>query len=228
VTRRSTGLDYSSIFAPSKNNAVERLESLLTHGTDPRQTLSPGAPTPGVTEVQPVSLVYVPESVDEPELTADIEQFAADQIAIRIAEDFAGHALATLITALLTTEGFLCTQAPPGPDGGIDITAGRGPLGLDPPLLLAQVKSGGQIGSPVVAQLQGVMSTYGADQGLLVAWGGLSKPARDALKNQQMRVRVWEASDVVDAVLRNYDRLPEDIRSQIPLKRVWMLADGGL
>jgi restriction system protein len=43
-----------------------------------------------------------------------------------------------------------------------------------------------------------------------------------------MRVRVWEASDVVDAVLRNYDRLPEDIRSQIPLKRVWMLTDGGL
>jgi restriction system protein len=72
------------------------------------------------------------------------------------------------------------------------------------------------------------MSTYGADQGLLVAWGGLSKPARDSLKNQQMRVRVWEASDVVDAVLRNYHRLPEDMRSQIPLKRVWMLADGGL
>ena len=215
-----------SIFAPSKNNAVERLESLLTHGTDPGQTH--GAPTPGVTEVPPVSLSYVAESVDEPELTADIEQVAADQITIRIAEDFAGHALATLITALLTTEGFLCTQAPLGPDGGIDITAGRGPLGLDPPLLLAQVKSGGQIGSPVVAQLHGVMSTYGADQGLLVAWGGLSKPARDSLKNQQMRVRVWEASDVVDAVLRNYDRLPEDIRSQIPLKRVWMLADGGL
>jgi predicted Mrr-cat superfamily restriction endonuclease len=59
-------------------------------------------------------------------------------------------------------------------------------------------------------------SPYGADQGLLVAWGGLSKPARDSLKNQQMRVRVWEASDVVDAVLRNYDRLPEEIRNQLP------------
>jgi hypothetical protein len=66
---------------------------------------------------------HVDESVDEPELTTDIERVAADQITIRIAEDFAGHALATLITALLTTEGFLCTQSPPGPDGGIDITA---------------------------------------------------------------------------------------------------------
>src|ERR1035437_9629768 len=92
-----------SIFAPSKNNAVERLESLLKHGTDPGQTLRHGAPTPDVTEV---SLDHVDESVDEPELTTDIEQVAADQITIRIAEDFAGHALATLIPELLMTGGF--------------------------------------------------------------------------------------------------------------------------
>lgn len=55
--------------------------------------------------------------------------------------------------------------------------------------------------------------------------GRADKTARDALKNQQMRVRIWEASDVVDAVLRVYDRLPEDVRSQLPLKRVWMLTD---
>jgi restriction system protein len=69
------------------------------------------------------------------------------------------------------------------------------------------------------------MSTHGADQGLLVAWGGLSKPAREALKNQQLRVRVWEAAEVIDAVLRNYDRLPEEIRTAVPLRRVWMLSD---
>jgi restriction system protein len=72
------------------------------------------------------------------------------------------------------------------------------------------------------------MTTHGAEQGLLVAWGGLSKPARDALKNQHLRVRVWEASDVVDAVLRTYDRLPEEIRTKLPLRRVWMLSDGSL
>jgi hypothetical protein len=125
--------------------------------------------------------------VDAPELTADIEQVAADQITVRIAEEFAGHGLATLITAILTAEGYHCTQSPPGPDGGIDIAVGRGPLGLDSPRVLAQVKSGGQIGSPVVAQLHGVMATHGAEQGLLVAWGGLSRQAREALRNQQMR-----------------------------------------
>lgn len=94
--------------------------------------------------------------------------------------------------------------------------------------MLAQVKSGGQIGSPVVSQLHGVMASNGADQGLLVAWGGLSKPAREALRNEQMRVRVWEAADIVDAVLRTYDHLPDTIRTLLPLQRVWMLSDGSL
>ncbi|MEV4664541.1 restriction endonuclease [Micromonospora echinofusca] len=34
-----------------------------------------------------------------------------------------------------------------------------------------------QIGAPIVTQLHGVMTTHGAEQGLLVAWGGLKKPA---------------------------------------------------
>lgn len=70
------------------------------------------------------------------------------------------------------------------------------------------------------------MATYGADQGLLVAWGGITKQARDALRHQHLRIRVWESNDVVDAVLRTYDRLPDDIRSQLPLKRIWVLAEG--
>ena len=207
-----------TIFSPSKNNAVSRLERLLEHGTDPGQA-PPAQHKPG-------ALVDTTEDVDEPELTPDIEEAAYDQITSRIAEEFAGHGLATLVTALLEAEGWRCTQSPPGPDGGIDIIAGRGMLGLDDPILV-QVKSGSQIGAPVVNQLHGVMSTYGARQGLLVAWGGLSKQAQEALKTHQLRVRVWQAAEVVDAVLAHYERLDDEIRSRLPLKRVWMLAEPG-
>jgi len=213
-----------SIFSPSKNDAVARLDHLLTHGADPGHAISLAPHGGGA----PAGNTGAEADVDAPELATDIEQVAADQITARIAEDYAGHGLATLVTALLTAEGYVCTQSPPGPDGGIDIIAGRGPLGLDSPRLLTQVKSGGQIGAPVVAQLHGVMSTHGADQGLLVAWGGLSKPARDTLRNQQMRVRIWEAADVVEALLANYDLMPHEIKTQLPLKKVWMLADGGM
>jgi len=212
-----------TIFSPSKNNAVARLEHLLEHGVDPGQVANV---TPQKHSKSGASSDDSTDDVDEPELSPDIEEVAKDQITSRIAEDFAGHGLATLVTALLSAEGMRCTQSPPGPDGGIDIIAGRGLLGLDDPILV-QVKSGAQVGSPVVSQLHGVMSTYGAKQGLLVAWGGVSKQAQDALKTNQLRVRVWQASDVVDAVLANYDRLDDEIRSQLPLKRVWMLADVG-
>jgi restriction system protein len=114
-----------SIFSPSKNNAVVRLEHLLEHGTDPGQVPSinhpPTQPPHGNTTLE--------EDVDEPEITTDIEQVAYDQITARIAEEFAGHGLATLVTELLTSSGFLCIQSPPGPDGGIDIVAGKGPFG---------------------------------------------------------------------------------------------------
>jgi restriction system protein len=210
-----------SIFAPSKNAAVARLEHLLATGTDPGQVPSH---TPTKNPKSPTSALDDTEDVDEPELATDIEQVAYDRITSRISEDFAGHGLATLVSALLEADGLLCTQSPPGPDGGIDIVAGRGLLGLDDPILV-QVKSGGQVGAPVVSQLHGVMATHGARQGLLVAWGGLSKPAWDALKTNQLRVKVWQAADVVDAVLQNYERLSEEIRSDLPLKRVWMLVD---
>jgi restriction system protein len=111
-----------------------------------------------------------------------------DKITARIREEFSGHGLATLVTAILDADGYLCSMAPPGPDGGVDITAGRGPLGLDSPRVLAQVKAGGaDIG--VVNQLQGVMPTHGAEQGLLVAWNGLTKPARQQLSNQSCASR---------------------------------------
>lgn len=214
-----------SIFSPSTNHAVARLEQLLADGTDPGQVPSMG---PEITKPKAGHPTVSPDSVDEPEPFPDIEQAATDQISARIAEEFAGHGLATLVTALLEADGFVCIQSPPGPDGGIDIIAGRGPLGLDAPRLLVQVKSRSQIGAPVVTQLHGVMTTHGADQGLLVAWGGLSKPARDALETHQLRVRVWEGADVVEAVLQRYERLSEEIKSQLPLKWVWMLTDANL
>lgn len=137
-----------SIFAPSKNDAVARLEHLLQHGADP------GASTNASLTVGKLGGNTPPlvddSGVDEPELTTDIAQAATDQITTRIQEDFAGHNLASLVAEVLTIDGFHCIVSPPGPDGGIDISAGRGPLGLDTPRLLVQVKSGGQIGAPVV------------------------------------------------------------------------------
>ncbi|WP_235534491.1 restriction endonuclease [Oerskovia sp. Root22] len=206
-----------SIFAPTKSHAVERLQRLLEVGEDP-------GTAPFSSPVKLAGLTS-DDDVDEPELHADIVEVARDRITARIAEEFAGHELALLVTAILEAEGFVCTMSPPGADRGIDIVAGRGILGMDSPRLIVQVKSGAQISDIVVRDLSGVIHSQGAEQGLLVAWGGLTKPARDSVYGQQFRIRVWTAEDVVDAVTRVYDDLPEEIRSRLPLKRVWMMAE---
>ncbi len=209
-----------SVFAPTKNHAIARLEELLRTGNDPGQAVFQTSPKIKGSTPDPDD-----DDVDEPELHTDIVEVARDQIRARIAEEFSGHELTALVTAMLEAQGFTCTMSPPGADGGIDIVAGRGLLGMDAPRLVVQVKSGGQIGDPVVRDLSGVMHDQNADQGLLVAWGGLSKQARSTVQGQQFRMRVWTAEDVIDGVLRVYESLPEDIRSRIALKRVWMLAD---
>jgi restriction system protein len=70
--------------------------------------------------------------------------------------------------------------------------------------------------------LHGALSTHGGDQGLFVAWGGLTSAARVALRTQRFIMRVWDADALINALCRVYDRLPEDLRSELPLKVVWI------
>ena len=57
-----------------------------------------------------------------------------------------------------------------------------------------------------------------------MAWGGVNRIAQRELRNQFFRVRVWDADDLLDAILRNYDQLDEEWRAELPLKRIWSLA----
>jgi restriction system protein len=36
-------------------------------------------------------------------------------------------------------------------------------------------------------------------------------------------IRLWDAGDLVEALLEQYDRLPEDLKAELPLKRIWLL-----
>ncbi len=93
-------------------------------------------------------------------------------------------------------------------------------------MLIVQVKSSPTpVDAKVVRELHGVLSTHGAKQALLVAWGGVNKTARQELRSQFFRVRVWDADNLLDAILRNYEKLSSEIRADLPLKRVWTLVE---
>jgi restriction system protein len=155
----------------------------------------------------------------------DIEIIAQDQIRLRISQRFKGHELTRLIKVLLEAQGNKVFMSPPGPDGGIDLLAGKGDLGFAEPLLAVQVKSGNeQVGTGELNQLGGVISKVGATHGLLVSWSGFKGSATRELASSYFKIRFWDSSDIIELIQQYYDRLPDEVRAEIPLRRIWTLV----
>lgn len=169
---------------------------------------------------RPTADVDVPDVTEEP----DIEVLAREQVRQHISRNFAGHALAQLVAAILEAQGFSSVSpSEPGPDGGVDILAGSGVLGLDSPRLVVQVKTG-QAGVDEFRALRGVVESFRADQGLLVAWRGFKGKVRQEARQSYFAARLWDAEDLLDELFSIYGELPDDLRSQLPLQRLWALV----
>jgi len=37
-------------------------------------------------------------------------------------------------------------------------------------------------------------------------------------------MRLWDQGNLVDAVLANYEKLDDELRAELPLKRIWVLV----
>lgn len=130
------------------------------------------------------------------------------------------------MAAILEQRGFTCEVSPPGADQRVDIIAGSGPLGLDSPTLIVELKSQtSRVGAPVVRSLQGAKHSHRADQCLLVAWGGVTKDARREFRTDRLGLRIWDAEALLDQFLDVYESLPGQVREAVPLTRAWVLDD---
>jgi len=171
-------------------------------------------------------------SVDEEEVTDesmtaehDLEQIARDQVARQIYAQYAGHGLEDLVEAILNAQGFTTHHTDKGADGGIDILAAPDILGFGTPRICVQVKSQDTpLERPVLDQLVGTMQHVGADQGLLVCWGGFKKTLLQELPRLFFKVRLWDQNDLIDQFFAVYDKLDDDLQAEIPLKRIWAVA----
>lgn len=155
----------------------------------------------------------------------DLEQIARDQIARLIYAKYKGHGLESLVEAILKAQGFTTHHTDKGADSGIDILAAPSTLGFGQPRICVQVKSQDTaLERPVLDQLVGTMQNVGADQGLLVCWGGFKPTIKREVPRMFFKVRVWDQNDLIDQLLANYDKLDESFRAEIPLKRIWTVA----
>lgn len=157
-------------------------------------------------------------------VTDDLEQQGRDQIRTLIGTRFKHHGLERLVTALLIAQGYRTKIAPIGADGGVDVVAGRGPMGFDSPRLCVQVKSATvPVDVKTIRELKGVLNTFGAEHGLLVSWGGFTSKALAEARKLFFGIRLWDSDDRIDNVLEAYEDFPADIRAELPLKRIWVV-----
>lgn len=206
---------FSTICQIKRNDAEARIRAMQANGwksagVQPKPTLSQDDDD---------------VATDESATSFDLEQIARDQIARTIYAQYKGHGLESLVEAILNAQGFTMHHSPKGADGGIDILAARDTLGFGQPRICVQVKSqDSPLERPVLDQLVGTMQHVGADQGLLVCWGGFKKTILAETPRLFFKVRLWDQNDLIDQFLAVYDKLDEDLKAEIPLKRVWTVA----
>jgi restriction system protein len=209
---------FMTICRIQRNNAEQRIKAMRDSGWKPEA-------------LQATAKAMAPATPDAETGDADLDELARDQIAALISARFKGHGLTRLVEAILNAQGYTTYRSPEGADGGADILAGTGPLGFAAPRICIEVKSeDSPIGREPVDKLLGAMTKFNADQGLFVAWGGFKGNVQKELASQFFRLRLWSQKELLEQLFAHYDKLDEDLKAELPLKRVWMVAaqDGDL
>ncbi len=202
---------FMTICRVQRNNAETRLKAMHASGWAP--------------ETGTAVISIAPAASDEETAQFDIEERARDEIVRLILSRFKGYDLARLVEGILRAQGYTTYRPPTGPDGGADILAGAGPLGFGSPRLVVEVKSEqSPIDRPTVDKLLGSVTKFGANEGLFVSWSGFKNNVQKELAGSYFRVRLWSQTELLDALYEVYDKLDDDLRAEIPLKRIWTVA----
>ena len=135
-----------------------------------------------------------------------------------------GERLEDLVHRILEASGYTALRTRRGPDGGIDVVAGKGDMGFGIPRICVQVKSGhSPVGLPDYDRLQGNVQGFGADHGLLVSLGGFTRPVHNANESSYFKIRLWGPYELAQRVLDSYDGLPVEMQAAIPLETMRVL-----
>jgi restriction system protein len=214
---------FMTVCEVRRNEAVARVQAILKTGVDPGPLLGKQGKTPAKPTAECAVADYViADYVVAEDAELDIEDVARQQIVALIQSSFAGHELAYLVAEILQIEGYMTKVSPPGADGGVDILAAGGRLGLGEDRICVQVKSGdGAAGNDVVLKLMGSVQASKARTGLLVSIGGVTGAAQKLLDNDFFALRLWQMPELLSALFTVYGQLSDETRARLPLKQIW-------
>jgi restriction system protein len=174
------------------------------------------------------------DASDQPDVIAD-EPPTADQVnqadqTVQETEDYllnqwsrTAQDFEEIVAAVFRAMGYTATTQSGTHDLGVDVIAHPDPLGVQPPRLKIQAKSGtSTVGAPAVKQLRGIRND--GEKAVLIALGGFSNDALHVQQNDADVVLI-DGARFVELFLEFYERLEPEMRHRFPLKRVYVPAD---
>lgn len=127
-----------------------------------------------------------------------------------------------LTAAVFRAMGYHATVTQASGDHGVDVIAHKDPLGVMPPTLKIQCKSGAStIGGKDARELKGSLSDN--QKGILISLGGFARQAEEIARNTPDIVLI-DGQRFVSLFLDHYDELDAAWRTRYPLVRAFVPA----
>ena len=149
----------------------------------------------------------------------DVEETTKDFVLKRLAQEVKGEALEGVIVHLLECMGYharLMRKNEPS----VDIIAHKDQLGLEPPIIKVQVKSGeGAVTDRDVSALYGKLSAN--EYGLFITLGRFSPPSR-TFEQSKSNLRLIDGEELADLIFQNYEKFDSRHKGLLPLRRVYV------
>ena len=170
-----------------------------------------------------VSRSSAPIAVVDETVSAVAEEIAEntrDFILKKLGRDLKGTPLEQFIAHLLQTMGFNTKMQPEGDHGAIDILAHKDELGIEPPIIKVQVKSGeGNIGETDISSFSANVDP--GEVGIFVTLGSFGSKAR-TFARRKPNLRLIDGDDLVQLIYKHYEQFESRYKGVIPLKQVWV------
>ncbi len=130
-----------------------------------------------------------------------------------------------LVAALLRGMGYYTPFiSPQGKDGGFDILAYKDPFGSTTPRIKVQVKHRNQkVTVKEVRELASLLNKEG-EMGLIVSSGGFTADAEVEIRRSARHIEKMDLNDFIGLWEEYYDKMREEDKIYLPLRRVSFLA----
>lgn len=217
----SAKVSREALTVPTRNSLGSSLTLFAIEG-DARAELAAQATTTSPPVAQPQEAM----AQDFQAYFEETERRAAELIADAFTA-ISPETMPMVVAALMRATGYHVRMGAAGADRGVDLYASPDPWMVRSPRVKVQVKHReAAMGGPELRNFIGTLQD--GDTGIYVSTGGFTKDARYEAERSSRPVSLVDRAELIALFLEHYDKLDEDVRSLVPVKRVYLPVRAGV